>query len=203
MGASSQCVGTPRRSRQPPRATLRMVDGHSHHHQRTVTSAQGWVGRHSPPPSEHRQVSPETLATRHHTTNVSITSQHVSIVEGSCVSASNRFQARPPFRAECRPLGRGTRACPRGCIGGTRARSAAPYVARSGGRGRFLCAHVDKVGRRRQLRFLKRQLVLPVSMMSQWWVRRSSMAVVILASPNTWGQSAKARLVVISSEVFS
>lgn len=29
------------------------------------------------------------------------------------------------------------------------------------------------------------------------------MAIVILASPNTWGQSAKARLVVISSEVFS
>ena len=54
-----------------------------------------------------------------------------------------------------------------------------------------------------QLRFLNRQLVLPVSMMSQWWVRRSSMAVVILASPNTCGQSAKARLVVISSDVFS
>ena len=33
--------------------------------------------------------------------------------------------------------------------------------------------------------------------------RRSSMAVVILASPNTCGQSAKARLVVISSDVFS
>src|SRR5271155_3996387 len=54
-----------------------------------------------------------------------------------------------------------------------------------------------------QVRFLNRQLSLPVSMMSQWWVRRSSMAVVILASPNTWGQSAKVRLVVISSEVFS
>ena len=52
-------------------------------------------------------------------------------------------------------------------------------------------------------RFLKRQLSLPVSMMSQWCVSRSSMAVVILASPNTCGQSAKARLVVISSEVFS
>ena len=54
-----------------------------------------------------------------------------------------------------------------------------------------------------QFRFLNCQLVLPVSMMSQWCVRRSSMAVVILTSPNTWGQSAKARLVVISSEVFS
>jgi hypothetical protein len=54
-----------------------------------------------------------------------------------------------------------------------------------------------------QVRFLKRQLSLPVSTMSQWWVRRSSSAVVILASPNTWGQSAKARLVVISREVFS
>ena len=50
---------------------------------------------------------------------------------------------------------------------------------------------------------LKRQLSLPVSMMSQWCVSRSSMAVVILASPNTCGQSAKARLVVISSDVFS
>ena len=39
-------------------------------------------------------------------------------------------------------------------------------------------------------------------MMSQW-VSRSSMAVVILASPNTRGQSAKARLMVISSKVFS
>jgi hypothetical protein len=54
-----------------------------------------------------------------------------------------------------------------------------------------------------QERFLNRQLVLPVSTISQWCVSRSSMAVVILASPNTCGQSAKARLVVISSEVFS
>ena len=60
-----------------------------------------------------------------------------------------------------------------------------------------------RLGEMDQLRFLKRQLVLPVSMISQWWVSRSSMAVVILASPKTWGQSAKARLVVISSEVFS
>ena len=52
--------------------------------------------------------------------------------------------------------------------------------------------------------FLNRQLVLlPVSTTSQWWVRRSSMAVVILASPKTCGQSANARLVVMSSEVFS
>ena len=34
-----------------------------------------------------------------------------------------------------------------------------------------------------QALFLKRQLSLPVSTMSQWWVSRSSMAVVILASP--------------------
>jgi hypothetical protein len=33
-------------------------------------------------------------------------------------------------------------------------------------------------------------------MISQWWVRRSSNAVVILASPNTLGHSPKARLVV-------
>jgi hypothetical protein len=38
---------------------------------------------------------------------------------------------------------------------------------------------------------------------NQWCVKRSSTAVVILASPNTCGQSAKARLVVISSDVFS
>ena len=49
---------------------------------------------------------------------------------------------------------------------------------------------------RRYLRFLKRQLSLPVSMMSQWWVSRSRSAVVILLSPNTVAQSAKARLVV-------
>jgi hypothetical protein len=49
---------------------------------------------------------------------------------------------------------------------------------------------------RRYLRFLKRQLSLLVSMMSQWWVSRSRSAVVILLSPNTVAQSAKARLVV-------
>ena len=38
-----------------------------------------------------------------------------------------------------------------------------------------------------QLRFWNRQLVLPVPMMSQWCVRPSSMAVVILASLNTCG----------------
>jgi hypothetical protein len=32
---------------------------------------------------------------------------------------------------------------------------------------------------------LKRQLSLPVSTMSQWWVSRSRSAVVILASPKT------------------
>jgi Fic family protein len=52
-------------------------------------------------------------------------------------------------------------------------------------------------------RCLKRQLSLPVSMMSQWRVRRSSSAVVILASPNTCGHSAKSRLVVTRSEVRS
>ena len=81
-----------------------------------------------------------------------------------------------------------------------------PQESDAAARGRSLWTHLGKPGRGGkicQLRFLKRQLVLPVSMMSQWWVRRSSMAVVILASPKTWGQSAKARLVVISSEVFS
>jgi hypothetical protein len=54
-----------------------------------------------------------------------------------------------------------------------------------------------------QARFLKRQLSLPVSTMSQWWVRRSSSAVVILASPKTLGHSPKARLVVTMIEVCS
>src|ERR1700674_2660963 len=34
-------------------------------------------------------------------------------------------------------------------------------------------------------------------MMSQWWVSRSSIAVVILASPNTCGQSANRRPVAV------
>jgi len=59
------------------------------------------------------------------------------------------------------------------------------------------------VGRcRGQLRFLNRQLVCgldDVAVMGQ----SSSMAVVILASPKTCGQSANARLVVMSSDVFS
>ncbi len=54
-----------------------------------------------------------------------------------------------------------------------------------------------------QARCLKRQLSLPVSTMSQWWVRRSSRAAVILASPNTLGQSPNARLVVTMIEVCS
>ena len=54
-----------------------------------------------------------------------------------------------------------------------------------------------------QARFLKRQLSLPVSTMSQWWVRRSSSAVVIFASPNTLGHSPNARFVVTITEVCS
>jgi len=50
---------------------------------------------------------------------------------------------------------------------------------------------------------LKRQLSLPVSMMSQWWVRRSSSAVVILGSLKTLGHSPNARLVVTMIEVRS
>src|SRR3546814_19980258 len=46
-----------------------------------------------------------------------------------------------------------------------------------------------------QLRFLKRQLSLLVSTISQWWVTRSSSAAVILGSPNTVGHSPKARFV--------
>lgn len=43
---------------------------------------------------------------------------------------------------------------------------------------------------------LKRQDSFPVSTVSQWWVRRSSSAVVILASPNTDSHSPKAGFVV-------
>ena len=52
-------------------------------------------------------------------------------------------------------------------------------------------------------RLLNRQLSLPVSTMSQWWVSRSSSAVVILASPKTEGHSPNARLVVTTMEVCS
>ena len=38
---------------------------------------------------------------------------------------------------------------------------------------------------------LNRKLSLPVSRMWQWWVRRSSSAVVILGSPNTPAHSLK------------
>jgi hypothetical protein len=81
-----------------------------------------------------------------------------------------------------------------------------PYGSVSRGRGAVWS------GRRRernsasvsdQARFLKRQLSLPVSTMSQWWVRRSSRAVVILASPNTLGHSPKARLVVTITDACS
>jgi hypothetical protein len=54
-----------------------------------------------------------------------------------------------------------------------------------------------------QARFLKRQRSLPVSTMSQWWVRRSSNAVVISASPNTLGHSPNARFAVTITEVRS
>jgi len=54
-----------------------------------------------------------------------------------------------------------------------------------------------------QTRCLKRQLSLPVSTMSQWWVRRSSNAVVIFGSPKTLGHSPKARLVVTMTDVRS
>ena len=42
--------------------------------------------------------------------------------------------------------------------------------------------------------FLNRKLSFPVSRMWQWWVRRSSSAVVILASPKTLAHSLKLRL---------
>src|SRR3954465_1370489 len=52
-------------------------------------------------------------------------------------------------------------------------------------------------------RLLNRQLSLPVSMISQWWVRRSSSAVVIFGSLKTLGHSPNARFVVTMIEVRS
>ena len=54
-----------------------------------------------------------------------------------------------------------------------------------------------------QRRFLKRQLSLPVSTMSQWCVRRSSSAVVIFGSVKTVAHSPNARFVVTISDVRS
>jgi hypothetical protein len=57
--------------------------------------------------------------------------------------------------------------------------------------------------------FLRRLLcanwyeVLPISMMTQWCVKRSRSAVVILASPKTGTHSANSRLVVMMTLVFS
>jgi hypothetical protein len=51
--------------------------------------------------------------------------------------------------------------------------------------------------------FLNRKLSLPVSRMWQWWVRRSSKAVVILVSPKTLAHSPKLRLVVMMTLVRS
>jgi hypothetical protein len=50
---------------------------------------------------------------------------------------------------------------------------------------------------------LNRKLSFPVSRMWQWWVSRSSRAVVILASPNTSAHSLKLRLVVMTTLVRS
>jgi Bacterial transglutaminase-like N-terminal region len=64
-------------------------------------------------------------------------------------------------------------------------------------------ARAATLARECQARFLRRQLSLPVSTMSQWWVKRSSSALVILASIKTLGHSPKAKLVVTIIEVRS
>lgn len=51
--------------------------------------------------------------------------------------------------------------------------------------------------------FLKRKLSLPVYRMWQWWVSRSSSAVVILASLKIAAYSLKLRLVVMMTLVCS
>ena len=111
----------------------------------------------------------------------------------------------PDSAANWNPYQRLRRSSPES-MEGTRARRAVPSRATErrawggavGPRGRS--AGLGTAG---QARFLKRQLSLPVSRMSQWWVRRSSSAVVILASPKTLGHSAKARLVDRMIEVRS
>jgi hypothetical protein len=100
-------------------------------------------------------------------------------------NGSNRIQVRPLFAPKSDPSDR------------AKTGVAKPHIAEQSRTWRAVGRAVGYA------RFLKRQLSLPVSMMSQWCVSRSSMAVVILASPNTCGQSAKARLVVISSDMFS
>ena len=57
-----------------------------------------------------------------------------------------------------------------------------------------------RVGVWSSAQLLKRQLSLPVSMISQRGVRRSSSAVVILASLKTLGHSPKARFVVTPAD---
>lgn len=67
-----------------------------------------------------------------------------------------------------------------------------PHGAAVSGQREFRCSLV-----------LKRQLSWPVSMMSHRWVRRSSSAVVVLASPRTDGASPKSRLAVTITDVRS
>jgi hypothetical protein len=90
-------------------------------------------------------------------------------------SLSNRIQVRPLFAPKSDPSD------------GAKTGVAEPHRAEQSRSWRAVSREVGYA------RFLKRQLSLPVSMMSQWCVSRSCMAVVILASPNTCGQSAKAR----------
>lgn len=56
--------------------------------------------------------------------------------------------------------------------------------------------------KKNQVLFLIIQLSFPVSIMSQWWVKRSSGAVVILASPKTFDHSPKLRFVVTINDVL-
>ena len=119
----------------------------------------------------------------------------LGVGSGSTVSCPRR-------RAGCQSAGNGDpgSACERDpCAGEGRSGRASGAVRWSGGFAREAALGVGLD----QARFLKRQLSLPVSTMSQWWVSRSSRAVVILASPKTLGHSPKARLVVTITELRS
>jgi len=116
---------------------------------------------------------------------------HLKILGGVCQSAS---KTDPTSASKVDPFLCVNARRPQG----DRARSGAlatRSVARGGSCGRPVGGRSGAV--------LKRQLSLPVSTISQWWVSRSSSAVVILASRRQWATRRKARFVVTRMEVCS
>src|SRR5499427_6168471 len=113
-------------------------------------------------------------------------------------------EARPGISVQSRPTPMVEERSSPESTEGTRARRAVPPRATERRAwGGAVGPRRRSAGHGSQVRFLKRQLSLPVSRMSQWCVRRSSSAVVISASAKTLGHSAKARLVDRTIEVRS